>query len=113
MKMDRWIDNLAKALATGTSRRTALRRIGGGLAGAALPLIVPKAASAQVLHPCTLTCPHDFDHETAPGTCAASLTYAPPGETGACGHVTCTPPSGSSFPKGTTTVNCTDGGTGN
>jgi hypothetical protein len=106
--VDRLIDSLAKSLASGASRRTALRRIGLGVAGAFVPLLVPKTAAAQ-LHPCHLTCPGNITHPTAPGTCASHITYRLE-SSGACGEVVCTPPSGSTFPKGTTTVNCSGAG---
>jgi stigma-specific protein Stig1 len=42
-----FIDDVARALARGTSRRTALRRIGGGLAAIGLTFLVPKPAEAD------------------------------------------------------------------
>src|SRR6185503_13008535 len=42
-----------------------------------------------------------------PNQCGAVTTYPAPTTTGTCGTVTCSPPSGSFFPKGTTTVTCT------
>ncbi len=55
---------------------------------------------------CTLTCPSNVVTNTAPGQCNAVVTYPAPTTSGTCGTVTCTPPSGSTFPKGVTTVNC-------
>ena len=54
---------------------------------------------------CTLTCPGDI---TVPntGACNAPVTYPPPIAGPCCGAVTCTRPSGSVFPTGTTTVVC-------
>lgn len=55
----------------------------------------------------TVSCPSNIITTTAPGTCAATATYSAtasdncPGATGGC-----TPPSGSTFAKGTTTVTC-------
>ena len=40
------------------------------------------------------------------------VNYPPPTTTGSCGTITCTPPSGSFFPVGTTTVTCSDSGGG-
>jgi len=44
-----------------------------------------------------------------PGQCSAIVNYPAPVATGGSGNanVVCTPPSGSSFPVGTTTVTCT------
>jgi photosystem II stability/assembly factor-like uncharacterized protein/subtilisin-like proprotein convertase family protein len=56
---------------------------------------------------CTLTCPSNIVTNTAPNQCSAVVTYPAPTTSGTCGTVTCMPPSGSTFQKGTTTVNCT------
>ena len=56
---------------------------------------------------CTLTCPANITKSTDPDQCFAATNYPAPTTTGNCGTVSCTPPSGSSFAKGTTTVNCT------
>src|SRR6185503_12873452 len=42
-----------------------------------------------------------------PNQCGAIVTYGSPMTSGTCGTVTCSPPSGSFFPIGTTTVTCT------
>ncbi|HEU4386250.1 MAG TPA: HYR domain-containing protein, partial [Blastocatellia bacterium] len=56
-----------------------------------------------------ITCPSNIIIPAAPGTCSAVATFTataadncPPSPT-----VVCSPPSGSTFPKGTTTVTCT------
>ena len=55
-----------------------------------------------------LTCPAPISVNTGAGVCTATATYAPsitdncPGATAAC-----VPPTGSTFPLGVTTVNCT------
>ena len=54
--------------------------------------------------PCTLTCPADITVGNDPGVCSAVVTYTIPPVSGSCGVVTSTPPSGSVFPVGTTTV---------
>lgn len=56
--------------------------------------------------PCTLTCPADITQSNDAGQCSAVVNF---GTTvvGTCGVVVCSPPSGSTFPVGTTTVNCT------
>ncbi len=53
---------------------------------------------------CTLTCPTDVTVGTT-GT-SSVVNYTAPTAVGSCGTVTCSPASGSSFPLGTTTVNC-------
>lgn len=55
---------------------------------------------------CTLTCPADITQSNDAGQCSAVVNF---GTTvvGTCGVVVCSPPSGSTFPVGTTTVNCT------
>ncbi len=57
---------------------------------------------------CALTCPANITVKTFGST--AVVTYPAPTTTGTCGTVTCTPPSGGSFPVGTTTVTCTAAG---
>lgn len=54
---------------------------------------------------CSLTCPANITVKTFGSS--AVVTYPAPTTTGTCGTVTCTPPSGGSFPVGTTTVTCT------
>jgi hypothetical protein len=56
---------------------------------------------------CTLTCPANITQSNDPNQCGAVVTYPAPTSTGTCGTVTCSPASGSFFPKGTTTVTCT------
>jgi subtilisin-like proprotein convertase family protein len=55
---------------------------------------------------CTLTPPANITVSTAPNVCEAVVNYAAPVTSGTCGAVTCSPASGSTFPKGTTTVTC-------
>jgi hypothetical protein len=56
---------------------------------------------------CTITCPANITVSNAPNQCGAVVNYPAPSTTGTCGTVTCSPASGSFFPKGTTTVTCT------
>ena len=56
--------------------------------------------------PCTLTCPANITQANDPTQCAAIVSYPAPTTTGVCGTVTCSPPSGSFFFVGTTTVTC-------
>jgi Zn-dependent metalloprotease len=60
--------------------------------------------------PCVLTCPPDVEQANDTGKCEAVVNYPDPTTTGECGAVSCSPPSGSLFPVGTTTVTCS--GTG-
>ncbi len=55
---------------------------------------------------CTLTCPANIRVTDSDGNGSEVVTFAAPTTSGSCGTVTCTPASGSSFPVGTTTVNC-------
>lgn len=55
---------------------------------------------------CTLTPPANIVVGNDPGTCGAVVSFVV-GASGSCGTVTCTPPSGSTFPVGPTVVNCT------
>jgi len=58
-----------------------------------------------------ITCPANITQANDPNQCGAVVTYPAPTTSGDCSTVTCTPASGSVFPKGTTTVTCT-GATG-
>src|SRR5262249_35037481 len=54
--------------------------------------------------PCTLSVPSNIVVSNDPGQCGAVVNYTAPTFTGLCGVVTSTPPSGSFFQVGTTTV---------
>ena len=56
---------------------------------------------------CAINPPADITVSNAPGQGGAVVNYPAPTASAACGAVTCTPASGSFFPVGTTTVNCT------
>ncbi len=56
--------------------------------------------------PCVLTCPTDITVSNDPNRCGAVVTYSN------CHTVPCTPPNGSFFSKGTTSVTCTNSGGG-
>ncbi len=62
---------------------------------------------------CTITCPANITKSNDPNQCGAVVTYPAPTTTGTCGTVTCSPASGSFFPRGTTTVTCTGSSGGN
>jgi hypothetical protein len=59
--------------------------------------------------PPTITCPPDITIEIAPGQGGVIINYPEPDVSDNCPGVTavCSPPSGSFFPVGTTTVTCT------
>lgn len=61
----------------------------------------------NVVVACTINCPANITTGNTPGQCGAIVNYPSPAATAGCGTVTCTPASGSFFPKGTTSVNCT------
>jgi hypothetical protein len=66
-----------------------------------------KDQTATIGGDCTLTCPASISISNTPNQCSAVVNYAAPTTTGACGTVSCSPASGSTFPQGTTTVTCT------
>jgi len=59
---------------------------------------------------CTINCPPNQTSANDPNQCGAVVTYPLPNASAGCGTVTCSPASGSFFPRGTTTVTCTTGG---
>lgn len=76
-----------------------------------------KDASASLLPiqgtTCALTCPANITAvaaATCPFSASGVVNYPAPTTNGQCGTITCTPPSGSSFPIGSSTVTCTDSG---
>jgi hypothetical protein len=57
---------------------------------------------------CSITCPANITQANDPDQCSAAVTYPAPTTTGgSCGTIVCSPPSGSFFPVGSTTVTCT------
>lgn len=62
------------------------------------------------MQPPSITCPANVTVNAGAGQCSAVATYGAPTVSDNCtgvGVPTCTPPSGSTFPAGTTTVTCT------
>jgi hypothetical protein len=55
----------------------------------------------------TITCPANVVQNTDSNQCAAVVNYAQPMTSCHCATIACSPTSGSTFPKGTTTVTCT------
>ena len=79
MSAEPWIDNLARTLATGQSRRAALKQLVGGIAGALLASTLPgRAASAAKCQPKGGSCAGDSD-------CCSGLTC----QSGVCGPSKC------------------------
>lgn len=61
--------------------------------------------------PCTLSCvSQTVTATTDPGQCTAVVNLPIPSTDGFCGVVSCSPPSGSAFPLGTTVVECAGAG---
>ncbi|MEN3336266.1 MAG: hypothetical protein V7641_5631 [Blastocatellia bacterium] len=56
---------------------------------------------------CTITCPANITINSSAAQCGANVNYPPPTADAACGAVTCSPPSGTFFPRGASTVTCT------
>lgn len=57
---------------------------------------------------CTaITCPPNITTSNDPNQCGAVVSFSAPVPQGSCGTITCSPVSGSFFPKGTTIVTCT------
>jgi hypothetical protein len=54
-----------------------------------------------------IVCPANITVSNAPNQCGAVVNYPAPTSIGAAGIITCSPASGSFFPKGTTPITCT------
>jgi hypothetical protein len=67
-------------------------------------LIVPRVYGQG----CTITCPANITRSNDPNQCGAVTTYPAPTTGGTCGTIVCSPASGSFFPKGLTTVTCSE-----
>ena len=64
------------------------------------------AGNGECVTTCQIECPEDVVVGNDPGECGAVVEYPIPLTSEDCGDVTCTPPPGSFFPVGTTTVLC-------
>lgn len=71
------------------------------LSGTVDRIIGPSAGA------CTLTCPPDVTVPDSDGDGLEVVSYPPATGVGTCGSITSSPPSGSSFPVGTSTVTAT------
>ncbi|MBI3653397.1 MAG: HYR domain-containing protein [Acidobacteria bacterium] len=69
-----------------------------------------SACVTVVMAPCAMTCPANLVVGSAATQCGAPVSYAAPTIVGMCGTISCTPPSGSFFPLGVSSVNCTNAG---
>ncbi|HEY7914132.1 MAG TPA: PxKF domain-containing protein [Blastocatellia bacterium] len=63
--------------------------------------IPPDTAST-----CDVTCPSDITTTKTAGQCGATVTFSASSTGSDCGNVVCTPPSGTFFPLGTSSVIC-------
>ncbi|GEM_PF-2515464 len=95
-------DVAATCGATGGTLRLRVTDTGGFIAEADLQVNVTAN------DPPVITCPTNLVMTTTPGTAMVIVSYPPPTATDDCGvmGIACNPPSGSSFPLGTTTVTC-------
>lgn len=57
--------------------------------------------------PPAITCPNNISRDADAGICSTAVTFAATTTGSPAPTITCTPASGSTFTKGTTTVNCT------
>jgi len=80
----------------------------GVIAGCGYSFSVTGLPTCPPTGGCTLTCSGNIGRGTDPGVCGAVVSYPPPDASGQCGAITCDPPSGGFFPKGSTTVTCTE-----
>jgi hypothetical protein len=75
--------------------------------------IVPQSQLYSGVSTCEVKCSGDIKVCNDVGTCGAVVNYDPPTSTGNCGQISCTPPSGSIFPVGSTVVTCSEPGGAN
>src|SRR5262249_7676864 len=71
------------------------------------PVAAGPLGTVQVTICGGITCPANITVSNNPNQCGAVVNYPAPTTNGACVLITCSPASGSFFPKGTTTVTCT------
>lgn len=82
----------------------------GSLAGG-WSIAITTAVPVCCASPCAIICPPDRVVQAPSGGSSAVITYPPPVVVGTCPTVpVCSPPSGSAFALGTTTVTCTAAG---
>ncbi len=109
------VESIQEALHAGTpvtpaAMRTLLINTGSPQQSGANPAsehIGPRPsirAAIQSLDPCNLSCPADITVSNDQDMCGAVVNFPAPTTSETCGTVSFTPPSGSFFPVGTTTV---------
>lgn len=69
-------------------------------------LVTSNTVTKTWMLSCMLNCPGNIIRSNDPNQCGAIVSYALPTASG-CSMVACTPPPGSFFPVGTTSVTCT------
>ena len=95
------LDNAGNLIVTGSS---------GNAAGIKDYYTVKYPQNSAQPGPGTINCPANIVTSTSSGQCSAVVNYTAPTAIDECGNpqaVACSPPSGSIFPKGMTTVTCT------
>lgn len=103
--------NYSMTVAPGTYNVT-ISKPGTGLNTCAAMVTVSAGSFAtlncclQQAASCTINCPANVSKTNDLNQCGAIAGYANPTTGGSCGTVSCTPASGSFFPKGVTTVSC-------
>lgn len=104
---------------TTCSARTTLSGLRRTIGSGSFVIVVASFANAQTgayslsidipgctISQCMITCPANITTSNDANQCGAVVNYSTPTTNGNCGTVTCSPASGSFFPKGTTTVTC-------
>lgn len=80
-------------------------------AATAIVLGAVAAGPVPVASACVVTAPANVTVSNNPNQAGAVVNYAAPGASGGdCGSISCSPPSGSFFPLGKTTVTCSSAG---
>ncbi len=77
-----------------------------GSSGVGTYRLMVSTCSGAVGGDCLIVCPANITASNDLNHLGAVVNYPAPTTTGDCGTVTCSPPSGSFFPVGTTTVSC-------
>ncbi|HST24001.1 MAG TPA: pre-peptidase C-terminal domain-containing protein [Blastocatellia bacterium] len=81
-----------------------VRHLGSG--GVGTYRLMVSTCSGALDNDCLIVCPANITVPNDPNQLGAVVNYPAPTTNGNCGIVTCSPPSGSFFPIGTTTVTC-------
>ena len=100
-------DAFAFSLPNGATAVLVANEVTANTPCAAYSLLVEGNICAPAVSCTSITCPANITRSNDPNQCGAVVTYPAPTPNGTCGTITCSPASGSFFPKGTTTVTCT------